>query len=177
VHFRMRPSKSMDDADKSAIKSGHYPGPDAQPSRYVTADALRPREDRVAKGFAEALSGAFPAEVLAVQAGPTLGADAPAPTGVPVLLIEYSPEWTRSNTACTKPPTVFAGLSFTFESSFALPDASPPLKLSTRVWRGAELWKIKAGDLSREDFEKLVYDAMIDGAFDALEKKLKDAFF
>lgn len=177
VHFRLKPSQSMDDADKSAMKSGHYPGVDALPSRYVTADALRPREDRVATALAQALAEAFPAEVLSVQAGPTLGADAPLPPNVPVLLVEYSPEWTRTNTTSVKQNTVFAGLSFTFEASFVLPDGSPPLKVTHKIWRGAELWKIKGEGLSREDFEKLVYDAMIDGAFDSLLKKLKDAFF
>ena len=32
-------------------------------------------------------------------------------------------------------------------------------------------------NLSREDYEVKVYDAMIDGAFDTLDKKLADAFF
>jgi hypothetical protein len=178
VHFRAQPSKTMDDADKSAMKSGHYPGADAQPSRYVTPAELHPREDRVAKDLAQALADAFPAEVLAVTAGATLAPDAQPPTNLPVLLVEYSPEWSKANTACARPPTVFAGLAFTFESSFTLPDGSAPLKLSTRAWRGAELWKMHFTDgMSREDYEKLVYDAMIDGAFDTLDKKLKDAFF
>jgi hypothetical protein len=178
VHFRAQPSKTMDDADKSAMKSGHYPGVDALPSRYVTPDQLHPREARVSKDLAEALAAAFPAEVLAVTAGATLAPDAQPPAGVPVLLVEYSPEWSKANTASTRPPTVFAGLAFTFESSFTLPDGSAPLKLTTKAWRGAELWKIHAPDgTAREDYEKMVYDAMIDGAFDTLEKKLKDAFF
>jgi hypothetical protein len=176
VRFRSKPSKTMDEADKSAIRSGHYPGPDAYPSRYVTPDALRPREERVAASLAKALADAFPAEVLAVQAAPSLAPDAPAPT-VPAIVVEYSPEWSRANTVSMKPNTVFAGLAFTFETTFSLPDATPPLKVTTKAWRGAELWKIKAGDMPREDFEKLVYDAMIDGAFDTLDKKLNDAFF
>jgi hypothetical protein len=178
VRIRAQPSKTMDDADKSAIRSGHFPGADALPSHYVTPDLLRPREDRVAKDLAQSLADAFPAEVLAVTTGPTLAPDAQPPAGVPVLLVEYSPEWSKANTASTKPPTVFAGLAFTFETTFTLPDGSPPLKLTTRAWRGAELWKIHAPDgTSREDFEKIVYDQMIDGAFDTLDKKLKDAFF
>jgi hypothetical protein len=178
VHFRNQPSKTMDDADKSAMRSGHYPGVDALPSRYVTPAQLRPREDRVAKDLADALASSFPADVLAVTAGATLAPDAQPPANVPVLVVEYSPEWSKSNTASMKPPTVFAGLIFTFETTFTLPDGSPPLKLSTRAWRGAELWKIHAPEgTSREDYEKMVYDAMIDGAFDYLDKKLKDAFF
>jgi hypothetical protein len=178
VRFRAQPSKTMDDADKSVVRSGHYPGPDAQPSRYVTPDLLHSREDRVAKDLAQALSDAFPAEVLAFQSGPTLAPDAQPPNSEPVVLIEYSPEWSRANTACMKPNTVFAGLAFTFETTATLPDGTPPLKLTTKAWRAAELWKIHAPDgTSREDFEKLVYDSMVDGAFDTLDKKLKDAFF
>ncbi len=178
VRFRTQPSKTMDDADKSVLKSGHYPGPDAKPSKYVAPDQLGPREERVGKDVAQAFGDAFPGEVLAMQAGPTLGGDAQPPSNVPVLLVEYSPEWTRANTASTKPNTVFAGLAFTFESTFALPDGGAPYKMSTRAWRGAELWKVHFTDaMSREDFEKAVYDAMVDGAFTTLEKKLKDAFF
>jgi hypothetical protein len=176
VRFRFRAAKSIDDADKSVIRGGHYPGPDALPSRYVNADALRPREERVAQSLAKALADAFPAEVLSVTAGPPLAPDAPLP-GVPVIATDYSPEWSRANVACTRPPTVFAGLIFTFDTSFVLPDGTPPLKVTTKAWRGAELWKLKVGDLSREDYEKLVYDSMIDGAFDTLDKKLNDAFF
>jgi hypothetical protein len=177
VRFRFRPSKSIDDADKSVIRSGpHYPGPDALPSRYVNADALRPREERVGQSIAKALADAFPADVLTVTSGPPLAPDAPLPS-VPAIVVDYSPEWSRANVACTRPPTVFAGFIFTFDTSFNLPDGTPPLKVSTRAWRGAELWKIKPGDMSREDYEKAVYDSMIDGAFDTLDKKLNDAFF
>jgi hypothetical protein len=177
VRFRFRPSKSIEDADKSIMRSGpHYPGPDALLSRYVSADAMRPREERVAQSLAKALADAFPAEVLSVTAGPPLAPDAPLP-GVPAIVVDYTSEWSRANVACTRPPTVFAGLIFTFDSSFNLPDGTPPVKVTTRAWRGPELWKVKPGDLSREDYEKLVYDSMIDGAFDALDKKLNDAFF
>ncbi|MGH7436903.1 MAG: hypothetical protein ACRENE_14620 [Polyangiaceae bacterium] len=178
VRFRLQPSKSMDDADKSVVKSGHYPGPDAKPSKYTTPEMLHPREDQVAKDVAQAFADAFPPDILSMQPRETLAGDAPPTANVPVLLIEYSPEWTRANTACTRPPTVFAGLAFTFETAFSLPDGSPPVKLSTRAWRGAELWKIKATDaMSREDYEKAVYDAMLDGAFTYLAKKEKDFFF
>jgi hypothetical protein len=178
VLFRVQPSKSMDDADKSVIKSGHYPGPDAKPSHYVTPEMLHPREDTVTKDLAQAFADAFPGDVLSLQVHDTLAGDAQPPSNVPVLLIEYSPEWTRATNACTKPPTVFAGLAFTFDSSFALPDGSAPAKLSTRVLRGPELWKIHFTEgMSREDYEKAVYDAMLDGAFSYLEKKVKDFFF
>jgi hypothetical protein len=46
-----------------------------------------------------------------------------------------------------------------------------------RLWRGAELWKLKSDGLTREEYQHQVYDAMIDGAFDQLEKRLLDAFF
>jgi hypothetical protein len=178
VRFRVQPSKSMDDADKSVIKSGHYPGPDAKPSHYVTTEFLHPREEGVTKDVVQWFADAFPADVLSLQARDTLAADAQPTANVPTLLIEYSPEWTRATNACTKPPTVFAGLSFAFDTSFALPDGSPPAKLTTRVMRGPELWKVHfTADMSREDYEKAVYDSMLDGGFAYLEKKVKDFFF
>jgi hypothetical protein len=174
VRFRLKPPKTFDDADKSIIKSGHYPGPDALPSRYVTADTLRGREARVAQSIAQAFDGAFPADVLALRLGEPLAPDAPMPPAA--LVIEYAVEWSHVNTACFKPATVFAGLNFTYDASFVLPDTAP-LKASVKSWRGSELWRYKTDNVQREDFEQKVYDAMIDGAFDQLEKKLEDTFF
>jgi hypothetical protein len=176
VRFRLKPSKSLDDADKSAIKSGHYPGPDALPSKFVAPAVLRPREQRVEQSLSQAFAAAFPSDVLVLQPGEPLAADAPAPSKVPTLVIEYAPEWSHVNTATMKPNTVFAGFNFTFDSAFTLPEGAP-LKVQVKAWRGAEVWKIKSEGLEREDFQQKVYDAMIDGAFDQLDKKLEDTFF
>jgi hypothetical protein len=176
MRFRLKPSKSIDDADKSAVKSGHFPGPDALPSKYVVPAALRPREEKVEQSLAQAFAAAFPSDVLVLQPAEPLAADAPVPTKVPTLVVEYSPEWSHSSMASMKPDTVFAGLNFTFDSSFSLPDGAP-LKVTVKAWRGAELWKIKGDGMTREDFEQKVYDSMIDGAYDQLGKKLEDTFF
>jgi hypothetical protein len=176
VRFRLKPSKSLDDADKSAIKSGHYPGPDALPSKFVAPAVLRPREQRVEQALSQAFAAAFPSDVLVLQPGEPLAADAPVPTKVPTLVIEYAPEWSHVNTATMKPNTVFAGYNFTFDSAFSLPEGAP-LKVQVKAWRGAEVWKIKSDGMEREDFQQKVYDTMIDGAFDQLDKKLEDTFF
>jgi hypothetical protein len=176
VRFRAKPSTSMEGADKSAISSGHYPGPDALPSHYVALDALRPREARVERAVAGAFAAAFPPDILAFRAGPALAVDEPAPTDTPTLLIDYSPEWSHGNTASTKPNTVFAGIIFTFDAVFALPEGAP-WKLSVKAWRGAEAWKVRSEGLSREEFEQKVYAGMIDSAFDQLQKRILDAFF
>jgi hypothetical protein len=177
VRFRPRPSKSLEEADDKAMKSDHFPGPDALPSAYVTPDALRVRERRVAQTILQDFSATFPSDVLAVRAADPLGPDAPVPNAPPTLLVEYSPEWSRSNTVSQKPNTIFANLNFAFDTSFAIPDGAPALKISTKVWRGAELWKLKSDGLTRLEFQQQVYDAMLDGAFDALERRLTDAFF
>jgi hypothetical protein len=176
VRFRGKPSSSMDDADKSAMTSGHFPGPDALPSHYVSLDALRPREDRVAGAVAAAFGAAFPSDILTVHAAGALAPDAPTPADPPTLVVDYSPEWSHGNTASTKPNTVFAGLIFTFDASFALPEGAP-WRLTVKSWRGAESWKVKSEGLAREDFEQKVYDVMIDGAFDQLQKKLTSVLF
>jgi hypothetical protein len=176
VRFRGKPSSTMEGADKSAMASGHYPGPDALPSHYVTPDMLRPREQRVADALAAAFAAAFPPDILLVRAGAPLAPDASPAADTPTLVVEYSPEWSRGNTASAKPNTVFAGLIFAFEASFALPEG-PPWKLAVRTWRGAESWKVKSLGLSREDFEQKVYDGMIDGVFEQLRKRLTDVFF
>jgi hypothetical protein len=176
VRFRWRPSTSMDDADKSAMSSRAYPGPDALPSRYVTAEALRPHEQRVQDAIANGFAGAFPPDVLTVRPGLTLLPDSPTPADPPTLAIEYSPEWSRANTANPKPLTVFAGLIFTFDALFTVPDGAP-WKISVKAWRGAESWKLKNEQLSREEYQQRVYDSMIDCAFDQLQRKILDVFF
>jgi hypothetical protein len=176
VRFRLKPSRSLDDADKKAMKSMHYPGPDALPSKYVTTAAMRTREHRVAAGVVQGFAGEIPPDVLAVRAGDPLEAGAPNPTGVPTLVIDYSPEWSHVNTVSIKPNTLFAGFNFSFDASFVLPEGAP-LTMKVKSWRGAELWKMKDEGISREDFQQKVYDAMFDGAFDQLEKKLQDTLF
>jgi hypothetical protein len=125
VRFRLKPSKSLDDADKKAMKSMHYPGPDALPSKYVTTAAMRAREQRVAADVVKGFADEIPPDVLAVRAGEPLDAGAPNPTGVPTLVIDYSPEWSHVNTVSIKPNTLFAGFNFAFDASFVLPEGAP----------------------------------------------------
>ncbi|MGH7294992.1 MAG: hypothetical protein ACRELB_08665, partial [Polyangiaceae bacterium] len=176
VRFRQRPSKSLDDADKKVMKSNHYPGPEALPSKYVTTAAMRAREQKVAADVVQGFSGEIPADVLAVKAGQPLGADDPTPKDVPTLVIDYAPEWSHVNTVSLHPNTVFAGFNFTFEASFVLPEG-PPLTMKVKSWRGAELWKMKDDGITREQFEQKVYDGMFDGAFEQLDKRLQDTLF
>jgi hypothetical protein len=174
LRFRLAPSKSLDDADRSVKRSGHYPAPDALPSQYFTTDAMRVREKRVADSVVQGFAADFPADVLLVRAGPPLDPDAPVPTDVAALVVDYTYDWARGNTLCAKPPTVFAGFDFPFNATFIVPQGAP-LKVSTKARKIAEIWKLKPGDMSREDYEQKIYDAMIDSAFDQLDKKLNDS--
>jgi hypothetical protein len=173
IRFQLGASTSMGDADASARKSGHFPGNDALPSGFVTADALQPRQDRVTEALATGVAAAFPADVLAMRAGEPLAPDAPPPSG-PTLVVSYAPEWSHATTPCLKPDTVFVGLIFAFDASLGVPDGKPPLKLAVKAWRGSESWKVKPEGRTREEFEQKVYDGMIDGAFDQLAKRLTD---
>jgi hypothetical protein len=167
----------MDEADQKVMSSGHFPGPDALPSIYVTANAMRPREKRIAQDIVQAFATNFPTDIVAMRPGDPLAPDAALPTAVPTLVIDYDPEWGRSNAVSVKPHTVFANFIFMFDTNFGLPDGAAPLKSSLRLWRGAELWKLKGDGLTRQEYQQQVYDTMIDGAFDQLEKRLLDAFF
>jgi hypothetical protein len=167
----------MDEADKKVMTSGHFPGPDALPSAYLSVTTMRPRERRVADDVAQRFATGFPADILAMRAGETLAADAAPPGNVPTLVIEYAPEWGRTNVVTMKPHTVFANMMFYFDATFAVPDGAAPLKISTRAWRGAETWRLKSDGLTREEYQQQVYDAMIDGAFDHVEKRMITAFF
>jgi hypothetical protein len=173
IRFRLRPWKTLEDADNKVKKSNHWPGPDALPSKYMTAAAMRTREQRVTKDLVQGLAAEIPADVLAVRAGDPLPADAPMPTALPTLVVDYSAEWSHQSTVSLKPNTVFAGFNFSFDATFVAPEGAP-INTKVRSWRGAELWRLKDEGLSREDFEQRVYDSMFDGAFDQLSKRLQD---
>jgi len=177
VRFRPLPSKTLFEADAKTQKSEHFPGVDALPSVYITANALHAREQRISQEVAEAFAANFASDILAMRPADSLGIDTPIPHGVPTLAIEYSPEWSHTTTASEKPLTVFANFNFPFDITFVLPDGSPPLKSSTRAWRTVELWRMKREGLSREDFQKEVYDWVLDGAFDQLDKRLMAILF
>lgn len=179
VSFRQEPSKTIDDADQKIKKSQRFPGVDALPSRYVKTDALRTREQHVVQDVVQAFASEIPADVITVSAGAPLDPGAQAPAGAPALVVDYSPEWSQgSTTVSTKPQTIFAGLNFPFTATFSVPDVGAPLVLKTKAWRSAELWKMHgATAMTREDFEQKVYDAMIDGAFEQLDKKLTTNLF
>ena len=62
-------------------------------------------------------------------------------------------------------------------SNFVMPQQAQaaPLKVTTRALRNPEAWRLHGTDtMSREVLEQKVYDAMFDGAFDQLDKKLND---
>jgi hypothetical protein len=176
VRFREKTSTSIADADRSVMRSPHYPGPDALPSKYITEALLRQNEEGVELAIVKQFADAFPADLLAVRASSPLAGDEPTPRSIPELVIEFAPEWSRGTTTCPKPPTVFAGLSFQFNATFALP-AGAPWTVTVKSWRVAESWKIKAQGLTLEDFEQKVYGSMLGGAFDQLRKKLSDVLF
>jgi len=175
VRFRFKPGKALEDADKRVAKHAYFPGPDALPSHYVGAEAMRSREQRVAQAVADGFAAAFPADVLHVRAGDPLAPDAPVPSGAPVFVVDYSSEWSGALTASAKPRTVFAGIRFDFAGRFILPEGAP-LVLSVRSLRAAELWKVK-GAMTLEEFHRKVYDGMMDHAFDEWRKKVTDTLF
>jgi hypothetical protein len=173
VRFRLKPPKLLDDADKYVMKSNHYAGPDALPSRYVTTEAMRSREQRITADLVSGFAGEVPSDVVALRAGEPLPAEGADPTNAAVLVVEYSPEWSHLGTVSLRPNTIFAGFNFTYDVRFVLPEGAP-LTFKLKSWRGAELWKIKDEGITREDFEQKVYDSMFDGAFELLGKRLEE---
>jgi hypothetical protein len=172
LRFQLNPSASLDQADAGVRRSGHFPGNDALPSNFLTPDALRGREERVADALVKRFAAAFPSDIVSLTASASASAGPPPPG----LVVAYTADWSHATTACTKPDTAFAGFIFTFDATFVLPDGRPPLSMISKAWRGAEAWRIRPDGRSREEFEQKVYDAMIDGAFDQVEKKLTNAF-
>jgi hypothetical protein len=174
LRFRVARSK-IDEADQSVMKSPRYAGPQFLPSKYVVADAMHPREQRVGADLVKGFSDAFPSDILLLKQGAAIDEGAPVPAAKePLLLVDYLVEWSHVNNFSTKPPSVFAGLNFTFDTTFTLPEGAP-YEVKVKSFRGPEPWKVRGDDYSREDFQQKVYDGMIDGAFDHFEKKATDA--
>jgi len=172
VRFQLEPSKTLGAADRQVTTSAHFPGPDALPSRYLTADAMKAQEDRVARDWIRALGREFSPDVLSARQGAPLHAGASAPTTAPTLVVRYAPEWAFTTTASSRPDSVFAGLRFDFRVAFVVPGGAR-LAFESEICRAPEPWRIAldAGQ-SRASFEQRVYDASIDAAFEALEEKL-----
>jgi hypothetical protein len=175
VHFRLNPSKTFEDMEKRMAKHAYYPGPDALPSHYLTAEAMRSREQSVAQSLVEGFAAAFPADVLSMHAGEPLAATAAPPPGVPALVIDYAAEWSNALSANDKPRTLLAAIRFDFDVRFVLPEGAP-LHVSVKSGHGPEPWRIK-GAMSLHDYHTRIYDMVIDRAFDELQKKLANAFF
>ena len=176
VRFELRPSKTLSSADAQVEKSAYYPGPDALPSHYLTDEAMTLREQHLALRIEQGVERHFPSDVLAAHLGERMPVDAPAPTR-PTLVIAYAPEWAYTTTSCSRPQTVFPGLSFPFRVTLVVPGGAP-LAIQKQVWRIPELWRVTPEpDESREHYEQRVYDRMIDGAFEQLEQTLTGALF
>jgi hypothetical protein len=175
VRFRLKPPKTMEDVEKRIAKHAYYPGPDALPSHYLTAEAMRPREQSVAQAVVDGFTADFPSDVIAMHAGDPLAATETPPAGKPVLIVDYVAEWSNALSANDKPRTILAGIRFDFDARFSLPEGAP-LLLSVKSLRGPEPWRVK-GSITLQDFHRKIYDMMIDHAFDDLQKKLAKTFF
>lgn len=176
VRFELRPSKTLASADAQVEKSVHYPGPDALPSHYLTDDAMKVREQRLADHVEQGIARHFPPDILSARLGERLPPDAPAPTR-PTLLVAYAPEWAFTTTPCARPDTVFPGLAFPYQVTLVVPGGAP-VAVQKQVWRIPEMWRVtlEPGE-SREHYEQRIYDRMIDGAFDELEQSLPRGLF
>jgi len=175
VRFRLRPSKSLANADEGVKKSKYFLGDSSLPSRYFAVSKLSGNEADLAKALVDKIAETFPADVLAAKLGDRIDGDALPAFKVPTIVVDYAAEWSRTQTVSTKPRGVYVGVNMQFEIGFYLPDnKQPPLKVQTTAWKNPELWKFK--DVS-DDRESKIYDAMVDTAFAQAQQKALELLF
>ena len=112
-----------------------------------------------------------------VRVGDVLGdPEAPLPpVTVPTMFIDYVAEWDGGLKTSDKPRGVFAGVGYSLDGSFRIPDDSAkPLRIKPGIiWRGPRFEGMDAIDKPEEK----IYADMATGAFEQFGKKLLGTLF
>lgn len=174
IRFRMRPSKTLDDADVVVKKSPYFRGAASLPSRHLDAAHLAPREDRLADALIRGFADVFPRDVLALAKGSAFDGDgAPPEPKVPTLFVEYGAELWSSGFVSRNPRGVYVGMIFPAQLSFRIPGDRGTLKLALSARQAPDVALVKPPDGS----DAKVYEALATSAFESLAKKALASFF
>lgn len=180
VRFRQLPSRDMDRADALVRKSPTFNGAASLPSRYITAAALEPNEQRAAQALAEGLAKGFDPEILTFAPGRRLdgaqvgaGAEALPAVTAPTLLVSYRVESSGAAQSRTRPRGIFLGLMFYFNADFILPGDAQPLRVQHQLVQRlpTDILNKQKGAPPPGVVEALVYEAMMRDAFVQLRER------
>ncbi len=167
IRFRRELRGSVEIADKRVRKSQYYGGAKDIPSRYFDAEHATRREERISKKLIARFEKTFPQELLHVELGAPLDAEAPLPAvKVPTLFVTHST--LMSGTYISRDPVAtYVGVGVVFEGSFRIPEYPEAIDYRLSVWRQPRIETIKEEKLSVEQ----VYDLLTMEAFDRFGDK------
>jgi hypothetical protein len=176
LRFRRQSPRSMELVDRRVRLNPRSAGPVQLPSQYFDDAHAEPREAAAAKTIIERFSSAFPADLLAFELGPSLGA-AMAQEGpvadAPTMLIEHVAEPSGALYFSARPKGVFAGIDFVFDVTWLLPGSSRSHTFHTSLWRRPR----PMAALGAEKLEETVYESMAESAFDQFSHRYLAVFF
>jgi hypothetical protein len=176
VRFHRR-GNSLDKADTLIGKNKYFMGVVSFATRYEDAAHMKPREDELGATIVARFNQAFPKDILQMSVGEAIAdPETPLPpVTVPTWFIDYIAEWDGGLKTSDKPRGVFAGVGYSLDASFRMPDDSvKPLRYKPGIiWRGPKLEGLEDVDKPEEK----IYADMAIGAFEQYGKKLLGTMF
>ncbi|MBI2388788.1 MAG: hypothetical protein HYV09_04145 [Deltaproteobacteria bacterium] len=179
IRFRQQPSVSLLRADKYVAKHPLFNGETSYPSRYFGPGKLAKHEASLGKVLVDALSAAFPGEVLSFSIG------APAPEGepnaaAPTLFLLHRPEWTGMAQPTQRPRGIYVAMNHHFDAQLTAPGETRPIKVSAVIIRPIPLGVLKdyqKGFAKLGDPETAVYGTMAKESFELFGARFVGAIF
>jgi hypothetical protein len=171
VRFRMKPTETLEKAEKALRHSAYFSGDKSLPGQYFDAEHEAPREATVAAALVAALSAHFPPDLVNAKADPALDTTAEVKPSVPTLLVTYHTEMSGAFTR-RNPRLALSGIGLITRTAFEIPDETGPLTFKLSVWRAPDL---KSATLTTTPEE--LYDAMSNEAFRRFTKKYLATLF
>lgn len=176
VRFHRR-GNSLDKADTIIGKNKYFMGVVSFATKYEDPQHMKPREEELGAAIVARFNQAFPKDVLEMSLGEAVAdPDAPLPpVTVPTWFIDYVAEWDGGLKTSDRPRGVFAGVGYSLDASFRIPDdAAKPLRFKPGIiWRGPKLDGMENVDKAEEK----IYADMAIGAFEQFGKKLLGTLF
>lgn len=179
VRFRQQPSVSLTRADKYVSKHPLFNGETSYPSRYFGPGKLAKHEAALGKALVDALSSAFPGEVLSFSIGEPAPEGEPN-AGAPTLFVLHRPEWTGMAQPTQRPRGIYVAMNHHFDALLTAPGEAKPIKVSAVIIRPiplAVLKEFQKGFAKLGDPEIAVYDAMARDSFETFGARFVSAIF
>lgn len=171
LRFRRKPA-TFDRADALVEKSRTYAGAISRPSRYFDAAHQDKREAKLSAEIIDAMDNALSAELVQVERGANIDADARAT--VPTLVLTHGTEWSSHLYNSRNPLGSFVGIQYVFEVSFLIPDGGDAYTMKMSTFRPAAMDALKTNERGGEE---RVYETMNDDAAVQFKRKLFTGLF